>query len=189
MVWVNSVNICILIFPYPWVLLGSSFLIILLTCSTEKLVDLKIDSSGAVNLAGNQILFDKRHALPCKIWIIKLKLTLCLNFIYTFVIMVYWSHTRHIFTIQCFWKVPILFRIETFIRKLKWCILVIFPFSLIIFFVNEILNISKMKLKIIIAFTIGCVLHFIKFLFFYQTMEALCHQNLLLIWNKIAHDM
>ena len=60
------------------------------------------------------------------------------------------------------------------------CYFSTYPFRLSDFCVNEILNKSEVKQKIMIAFTIGCVsvnLNYQFFLFFYQTTEALCHQR------------
>ena len=69
----HSFNIRILILTCPWALLGSSFLIILLTWQLA--------------------IIDKGRALSCKIRI--KKLIFCLNFRYKFLIMVYWWYTRY----------------------------------------------------------------------------------------------
>ena len=74
-------------------------------------------------------------------------------------------------------------------NNLREIFFLIFPFSLIDFCVNEILNISKCKLKIMVPFMIWCV--FVKmvflfelyFSFFYQTTEASCQH--FLNWKKL----
>ena len=77
--WIlHSFYICILILCCSWVLLGSIFLIISLTCSTEKSIHVKTDSLCVLNLADSWLLL----TMIWQIWI--KKVTLYLNFRYKF---------------------------------------------------------------------------------------------------------
>ena len=136
---------------------------------------------------------DKGRALFCKIRITKL--TFCLNFRYKFIIMVYWWYTSYFFIIKYVFRRDQLFLGLRLIFVISWHIFVIFPFSLIDFCINEILNISKVKLKIMVAFMIGYIfvnLIFIFYQIFYFSIKPWRFpviKNLFNIWNKIAHDI
>ena len=61
-----SFSMHILILPCPWALFGSSCLIILRTCSSEKSVDLKIDSVWVLNLVSKWTLLTRDVHWPTK---------------------------------------------------------------------------------------------------------------------------
>ena len=132
------------ILPCPWALLGCCFLIILLTCLTEKSTDVKMDSVW-VKSCWQLAIIDKGRALSYKIWI--KKPTIGLNFRYKFVIMVYWWYIWYFFNhpiiilqgTNIFWVWELSDNLNDIFR--------IFPFSLIDFCVIEIFHISKVKLK------------------------------------------
>ena len=126
-------------------------------------------------------IIDKGCALSCKIRI--KKLTLCFNFRYTFVVLIYCWYTRYFFTIQCFWKRPLFLKNWDFYQIIYGTYYRNISFSLIDFRVDWDLEYIERETENYDCFydhICLCKFDFCSlsnFWFFYQTTEAPCHQR------------
>ena len=181
-VFQSGFNITILILSCPWALLGSSFLKILLTCSTEKSTDVKTDSVWVVNLVGNWLLLTRGVHCPAKYELKSSHFALISDILCCFDILVVY---------KIFFYHSIMFLEENIIFK-DWDFYQIIygtyyrniSFSLIDFRVDwdleyierETENYDCFYDRICLCKFDFCSLS--NFWFFYQTTEAPCHQRL-----------
>ena len=172
----HSFNKRILILSFPGALLESSFLIILITCSNRE-IDVKTESVWVVNHVANWLLLTRgvhgraKYELESSQFVLVSDINWLLCYI--------WRYTSYFLS----FKNP--FRKDQYFLGLRLITYVTY------FCVNKILNISKVKLKILIALTVGCVFVNLIFVFYFhfsiKTRRLPVIKDHQLIWNKIAH--